>query len=189
MQQNTRPRSGQTHDQEPEGAGTISPLPTLSGLAQLQLTSKLDKKASMMSFASENWEMLSESGASLISPAKGSEGKEGSMRSWKSAGNGEALCDFGRESASVPQCSDGVSFNHWRRNADLEQSGQYFRYRHISDPQRDQDVPRTSFDIAHVDIYRPSNPGFALSDASVASSRSYLPSVTSFDRRYTPSSL
>lgn len=47
---------------------------------------------SFSSRASENWEVLSESGASLVSPPKG---KSGSISSWKSAGNGECLNEFG----------------------------------------------------------------------------------------------
>ena len=46
---------------------------------------------------SEQWEVLSESGASLISPKQpqGEMVKSDSMRSWKSAENGGALGDFG----------------------------------------------------------------------------------------------
>jgi hypothetical protein len=50
------------------------------------------------STGSEAWEMLSDSGASLLSPGKGKgkgEEKSDSMRSWKSAGNGQKLDDFG----------------------------------------------------------------------------------------------
>jgi hypothetical protein len=55
------------------------------------------------STGSEAWEMLSDSGASMLSPVnskgkgKGEE-KSDSMRSWKSAGNGQKLDDFGGQS-------------------------------------------------------------------------------------------
>ncbi|EIW67024.1 hypothetical protein TREMEDRAFT_57638, partial [Tremella mesenterica DSM 1558] len=45
---------------------------------------------------SDQWEVLSESGASLISPQKGIP-KSDSVRSWKSAGNGESMNEFGME--------------------------------------------------------------------------------------------
>jgi hypothetical protein len=48
------------------------------------------------STASETWEMLSDSGASLLSPQN--DGKSDSMRSWKSARNGQKLDEFGGES-------------------------------------------------------------------------------------------
>ena len=47
------------------------------------------------STSSETWEMLSDSGASLLSPHKENEGKSDSMRSWKSARNGQKLDEFG----------------------------------------------------------------------------------------------
>ena len=49
-----------------------------------------------VSAASDAWEVLSESGASLISPERRVV-DEDSLRSWKSAGNGTALSDFGGE--------------------------------------------------------------------------------------------
>lgn len=81
-------------DQEPSSPTPID-LPEMA--APAVNIPELDKKASMISVNSEKWEMLSESGASLISPMKGVQAKDGSVRSWKSAGNGEALSDFGRE--------------------------------------------------------------------------------------------
>nr|XP_019005677.1 uncharacterized protein I203_00991 [Kwoniella mangroviensis CBS 8507]OCF69138.1 hypothetical protein I203_00991 [Kwoniella mangroviensis CBS 8507] len=51
---------------------------------------------SVQSRASDAWEMLSESGASLISPKKqGGMIKSSSCSSWKSATNGEAMSEFG----------------------------------------------------------------------------------------------
>ncbi|WVQ81506.1 hypothetical protein IAT38_003630 [Cryptococcus sp. DSM 104549] len=63
----------------------------------------LNHKESMMSTCSRRsdaWEVLSESDASMISPKKPepaheSEGKYGSVGSWKSANNGEPLNEFG----------------------------------------------------------------------------------------------
>jgi hypothetical protein len=49
-----------------------------------------------LSRASDTWAVLSEGGASLILPAKPSGiTKSDSVRSWKSAGNGETLSEFG----------------------------------------------------------------------------------------------
>nr|XP_018259099.1 uncharacterized protein I303_08643 [Kwoniella dejecticola CBS 10117]OBR81257.1 hypothetical protein I303_08643 [Kwoniella dejecticola CBS 10117] len=63
------------------------------------LPAALNHKESMMSVqsrASDAWEMLSESGASLISPKKKSGmTKSSSCSSWKSANNGEAMGEFG----------------------------------------------------------------------------------------------
>ncbi|OCF41957.1 hypothetical protein I317_04259 [Kwoniella heveanensis CBS 569] len=72
---------------------------TVAGLAP----TPLKHKESMMSVASRQsdaWEVLSDSSASLISPRKQQEAesgmkKSGSVSSWKSANNGEALNEFG----------------------------------------------------------------------------------------------
>jgi hypothetical protein len=66
--------------------------------AYLASALRLDKKASMMSVTSENWDKMSASGASFIEPMTGADA--GSTRSWKSAGNGEALSDFARKPGS-----------------------------------------------------------------------------------------
>jgi len=42
--------------------------------------------------STDPWEVLSDSGASLVSPTRD---KSDSMRSWKSAGNGQKLDEFG----------------------------------------------------------------------------------------------
>ncbi|WVQ93273.1 hypothetical protein IAU59_000339 [Kwoniella sp. CBS 9459] len=70
---------------------------TAAGLAP----TPLKHKESMMSVASRRsdaWEVLSDSGASMVSPQKEVESgmkKSGSVSSWKSANNGEALSEFG----------------------------------------------------------------------------------------------
>ena len=51
---------------------------------------------------SDTWEVLSESNASIISADKRDNGTSGSMSSWKSAGNGERLSEFGGELESSP---------------------------------------------------------------------------------------
>jgi hypothetical protein len=48
----------------------------------------------MTKTSTEPWEVLSDSGASLISPSRNRE-KSDSMRSWKSARNGQKLDEFG----------------------------------------------------------------------------------------------
>ena len=71
----------------PSPGETISPRPTV--FAQVQRRPE----------TSDAWEVLSESGASLISPAK--DNNVDSIRSWKSAGNGESISEFGGESAAT----------------------------------------------------------------------------------------
>jgi len=58
------------------------------------------RRAAKTSTGSEAWEMLSDSGASLMSPCK--DGKSDSMRSWKSARNGQKLDEFGGTSFHYP---------------------------------------------------------------------------------------
>ena len=69
----------------------------MPGMLSLEERLGLDKKVSMISVNSERWEVLSDSGASLISPVRRT--NEGSVRSWKSAGNGETMSEFGSKSA------------------------------------------------------------------------------------------
>nr|XP_019047987.1 hypothetical protein I302_04608 [Kwoniella bestiolae CBS 10118]OCF26917.1 hypothetical protein I302_04608 [Kwoniella bestiolae CBS 10118] len=67
----------------------------MNALAPTPLKHK-DSMMSVQSRASDAWEMLSESGASLISPKKQSGmTKSSSCSSWKSANNGEAIGEFG----------------------------------------------------------------------------------------------
>ncbi|OCF35506.1 hypothetical protein I316_02558 [Kwoniella heveanensis BCC8398] len=83
-----------------------TPVPSMSTRRMTvagQAPTPLKHKESMMSVASRQsdaWEVLSDSGASLISPRKQQEvesgmKKSGSVSSWKSANNGEALNEFG----------------------------------------------------------------------------------------------
>jgi hypothetical protein len=69
-------------------------------IQQIQSHDQNQRGRGKTSTGSEAWEMLSDSGASLISPAKevstGME-KSDSMRSWKSARNGQKLDEFGGE--------------------------------------------------------------------------------------------
>lgn len=72
-----------------------SPTPIPASLREMPIAPNYAgsrQKLSASSRASENWEVLSESGASLVSPPKG---KSGSISSWKSACNGECLNEFG----------------------------------------------------------------------------------------------
>lgn len=76
--------------------GTImseSPSPTQHKCSPLEDVSD-ERRLSAMS---DKWEVLSASGASLLSPAKSQRGmtKSSSVSSWKSAANGEPLSDFG----------------------------------------------------------------------------------------------
>jgi hypothetical protein len=71
----------------------------------------VEKRLSRMS---ENWEVLSESGASLISPAKSGMTKSSSVRSWKSANNGESLSEFGGMASTSP-LFDKTLTNQWKR--------------------------------------------------------------------------
>lgn len=65
----------------------------------------------MTNTGSGSWEILSDSGASLISPPKqnGETGERSSQRSWKSARNGSKLDEFGGESCrpSTTRWKDG----------------------------------------------------------------------------------
>lgn len=73
-----------------------SPLPDLNPQCP-QTEGRIKHKASVdsrRSRYSDAWEVLSDSGASLISPVK-EVAKDGSVSSWKSARNGESLSEFG----------------------------------------------------------------------------------------------
>ncbi|WVF65621.1 hypothetical protein IAT40_000351 [Kwoniella sp. CBS 6097] len=101
------PESGPYSYIGPPSSEPPTPVPSMStrrmtavGLAP----TPLKHKESMMSVASRRsdaWEVLSDSGASMISPQKEGESaesgmkKSGSVSSWKSANNGEALSEFG----------------------------------------------------------------------------------------------
>ena len=100
----TAPRTllipSQDSDVIPEG----SPTPTKNRSFTLpdSLGPQLNNKASIISTVSASWSILSESDASIMELVSGEhgvaaqrEGEGGSVRGWKSAGNGEALTDFG----------------------------------------------------------------------------------------------
>ncbi|KAK6904358.1 hypothetical protein I203_105170 [Kwoniella mangroviensis CBS 8507] len=79
----------------PLASHTVQSFNNLHSLAPTPLNRK-DSMMSVQSRASDAWEMLSESGASLISPKKqGGMIKSSSCSSWKSATNGEAMSEFG----------------------------------------------------------------------------------------------
>ncbi|WVR09113.1 hypothetical protein IAU60_006175 [Kwoniella sp. DSM 27419] len=92
-----------------------SPLPRTptADLAPIPLNHKISQ-LSMLSqrCGSESWEVLSESDASLISPkkaqAKSGMTKSESVRSWKSANNGEALNDFGSNNTEKVSSSSSM---------------------------------------------------------------------------------
>lgn len=78
------------------------PVPTIDTDDKLVLPdtlgpqSQLNHKASIISTVSASWSILSESDASIMESAEEQAGAGGgSVRGWKSAGNGEALLDFG----------------------------------------------------------------------------------------------
>ena len=92
--------ASQNSDATPEG----SPTPTKihSFTRPDSLGPQLNNKASIISTVSASWSILSESDASIMEPSNGEHGgavhrerEGGSVRGWKSAGNGEALTDFG----------------------------------------------------------------------------------------------
>jgi hypothetical protein len=73
-----------------------------------------DTRAGKMSTGSEAWEMLSDSGASLMSPSREGEGKSDSMRSWKSARNGQKLDEFGGVSSDCRKGEILIFRTDWR---------------------------------------------------------------------------
>jgi hypothetical protein len=80
-----------------------SPTLTIAGLPQPPHESNNGERGKKESFRSEAWEMLSDSGASFISPSRAKEATEtGSINLWKSAGNGEVLSEFGGQLAVPP---------------------------------------------------------------------------------------
>ncbi|WWC97908.1 hypothetical protein V866_004796 [Kwoniella sp. B9012] len=79
----------------PLASHTFQPFNNFNARAPTPLNHK-DSMMSVQSRASDAWEMLSDSGASLISPKKqGGMTKSTSCSSWKSANNGEAMSEFG----------------------------------------------------------------------------------------------
>lgn len=96
---------------DPASPTRYSPLPNLVNvMPETEGISR--KRGSVLLKAkreSESWEVLSTSGASLISPMK-DQPHGGSVSSWKSAGNGERLDEFGAIGMShtflcpIPQC-------------------------------------------------------------------------------------
>ncbi|KAK8843365.1 hypothetical protein IAR55_007022 [Kwoniella newhampshirensis] len=70
-------------------------------------------QASIVSRPSEAWEVLSDSGASMISPKKTTQYERGiinsaSVSSWKSANNGEALAEFGGSHSERPRSNSSM---------------------------------------------------------------------------------
>ncbi|WWC91287.1 uncharacterized protein L201_006230 [Kwoniella dendrophila CBS 6074] len=104
----------------PLASHTAHPLnaTSLNSLAPIPLKYK-DSMASMQSRTSEAWEVLSESGASLVSPKKPSYGLTKTC-SWKSANNGEAMAEFGghhNEKASSTSSMKALASSLTRRGS------------------------------------------------------------------------
>ncbi|WWD21121.1 hypothetical protein CI109_105602 [Kwoniella shandongensis] len=96
----------------------ISPMPTrLTSISQTLAPTPLNHKfsqASIVSRRSEAWEVLSDSGASMISPRKEEDepergmSKSASVSSWKSANNGEAMLEFGGHHHEQPRSTSSM---------------------------------------------------------------------------------
>ncbi|KAK4685285.1 hypothetical protein P7C73_g4870, partial [Tremellales sp. Uapishka_1] len=97
------PSSAATSDVEPPSPISSSSASTLSNLPQPPSGSPAVRRRSgnnSYSRPSDAWEVLSEADASLVAPAQSTNiPKSSSVNSWKSAGNGESLNEFGVSSS------------------------------------------------------------------------------------------